>query len=265
MKVNSMTLIWAICLLPLNSFNSYGSSKINENSQYNIIESDEVKFPSFNEVQSTDVNNAVCLEELIDACNTIAPEALKMSLNAYHFLLKKNQLKNKDILTVVDFSKPSTEERLFIINLKSKKIISKSLCAHGQNSGENYASTFSNTLNSLQSSLGVFIASETYIGANGLSLKLDGMENGINSNARMRSVVIHPAKYVSYEYIQQNGRLGRSQGCPALPENKSKEIISLIKGGSCFFIYHPSNKYKETSAIFKSYNEQEIEQLVAQL
>lgn len=265
MKVNSMTLIWAICLLPLNSFNSYGSSKINENSQYNIIESDEVKFPSLNEAQHSEQNNTVCLEELLEFCQEISPEALKMSLNAYQYLLENNQLKNKEILTVVDFSKPSTEERFFVVNLKSKKIISKSLCAHGQNSGENFATSFSNTPNSLQSSLGAFIANETYIGANGLSLKLDGMENGINSNARMRSVVIHPAKYVSYDFIKENGRLGRSQGCPALPENKSKEIISLIKGGSCFFIYHPSNKYKETSAIFKSYNEQEIEQLVAQL
>lgn len=263
MKINSMTLVWAICLLPLNTFNSYGSNSINENITYNSNNNAEIQTQELE--LSTKSNHIDCLNELVSKCNIISPEALKMSLNAYQYLLENNQLKNKNILTVVDFSKPSTEERLFVIDLTSKKIISKSLVAHGQGSGELYATSFSNINQSFQSSLGAFVANETYIGANGLSLRLDGMETGINSNARARSVVVHPAKYVSYDFINQNGKLGRSQGCPALPENKSKEVISLIKGGSCFFIYHPTATYKEISAIYKKYDEQNIEQLLAQL
>ncbi len=162
--------------------------------------------------------------------------------------VKIKELKKRNILTIVDFSKPSTQERLFVIDLEHKKILIQSYVAHGQNSGENKAKHFSNKANSHQSSLGFYITAETYMGKHGYSLRLDGLEQGINDNARSRNIVIHKASYVSQSFIKQNGRLGRSWGCPALPEEKYKAIIDLIKEGSCLFIY-AKNYSKKTNFI----------------
>ena len=180
---------------------------------------------------------------------------MKYALSGYAQLNNEGKLNRKDIITILDFSKPSTEERLFVINLVTKKVIAKSLCAHGRNSGEIWAEKFSNNSESYQSSLGFYICSETYDGKHGYSLKLDGQEAGINDKARDRGVVIHGADYVSNNFIANNGKLGRSQGCPALPIEKNAKINNLIKGGTCFFIYHPTKNYKKQSAFVKHYNE----------
>jgi hypothetical protein len=156
-------------------------------------------------------------------------------------------IKRKDILTIIDFSKPSTEERLLVIDLGNKKVLYKCFVAHGKNSGENYAKSFSNQDESLMSSLGFFLTGETYTGENGYSLRLNGLEKGINDRARAREIVIHGAAYVSHEFIEKYGRLGRSWGCPSLPPEVTKEIIDLISGGSCLFIYADDIFYKENS------------------
>ena len=144
---------------------------------------------------------------------------------------------NKKVLTLIDFSKPSTEERLFIIDVENRKLLFQTFVAHGKNSGVNIATRFSNRSGSLKSSLGFFITAETYYGKHGYSLRLDGMEKGINDNARKRAIVVHGAKYVSDDFIRKYNRLGRSWGCPAVSDDLSKEIIDLIKDGSCLFIY----------------------------
>ena len=146
-------------------------------------------------------------------------------------------LVNKKILTLIDFSKPSTEERLFRIDVENRKLPFQTFVAHGKNSGVNIATQFSNRSGSLKSSLGFFITAETYYGKHGYSLKLDGMEKGINDNARKRAIVVHGAKYVSDDFIRKYNRLRRSWGCPAVSDDLSKEIIDLIKDGSCLFIY----------------------------
>ena len=146
-------------------------------------------------------------------------------------------LVNKKILTLIDFSKPSTEERLFRIDVENRKLPFQTFVAHGKNSGVNIATQFSNRSGSLKSSLGFFITAETYYGKHGYSLRLDGMEKGINDNARKRAIVVHGAKYVSDDFIRKYNRLGRSWGCPAVSDDLSKEIIDLIKDGSCLFIY----------------------------
>ncbi len=158
-------------------------------------------------------------------------------------LHKIDSLKKKELITIIDFSKPSSEKRLYVVDLKTKKLLFFTLVAHGRNSGDLCADLFSNEEGSLKSSLGFFITAETYTGGNGYSLRLDGLEKNINDNARNREIVIHGADYVSEEFIKKYGRLGRSWGCPALPPALSHEIIDTIAGGSCLFIYASDSFY----------------------
>lgn len=169
-------------------------------------------------------------------------ESFSKAFEGYEQLKNQGKVEN-DILTIVDFSLPSTEERLWVIDMKTKTVLLQSLVAHGRNSGDNYATTFSNTPESFQSSLGFYTTGEVYQGKHGFSLRLDGLEKGINDNARNRAVVIHGADYVSESFIKQHGRLGRSQGCPAVPYKIHDKLINTIKNKSCLFIYHPSRNY----------------------
>jgi len=139
-------------------------------------------------------------------------------------------------LTVIDFDLPSTEKRLWVLDLAADKIIFHTLVAHGHNSGENEASQFSNTDQSNMSSLGFYVTGQEYEGKHGHSLRLQGLDEGFNTNAAVRSVVMHGADYVSEDFIRQNGRLGRSLGCPALPLDQYAQIIDAVEGGSCLFL-----------------------------
>lgn len=174
----------------------------------------------------------------------ISKDLFNIALSGYN---KIDKVQKQKIITIIDFTKPSTEKRFFVINLEQKKLIFTSWVAHGKNSGENYAKSFSNQPKSLESSLGFFATAETYYGKHGYSLRLDGLEKEINDNARKRSIVIHGATYVSQAFIKQHGRLGRSWGCPALPIDLSKEIIDSIANGSCLFIFANNKEYLNTS------------------
>ncbi|HWK56293.1 MAG TPA: murein L,D-transpeptidase catalytic domain family protein [Parapedobacter sp.] len=157
--------------------------------------------------------------------------------------------KNKDLLTVIDFTLPSTEKRMYVLDMKHKELLFHTIVSHGRNSGGNYATKFSNTHGSLQSSLGFYLTDVTYQGANGYSLRLVGQEPGINDQAMARAIVIHGADYCSEDVIRTTGRLGRSYGCPALPRALNKPIIDAIKGESLLFIYGDSDDYLANSAI----------------
>lgn len=156
------------------------------------------------------------------------------------YLLKEKGLIQKNILTLVDFSLSSNTKRLWVIDMSTNTILYNSLVAHGRNTGDEFARSFSNADRSFKSSLGFYATGEIYNGKHGMSLKLDGLEKGINDNARERGVVMHSANYVSNSFIKNNKRLGRSQGCPAIPEESLKDIVNTIKNKSCLFIYHPS-------------------------
>ena len=159
------------------------------------------------------------------------------------YLLKEKGVIQKDILTLIDFSLSSNTKRLWVINLSTNTILFHSLVAHGRNTGEEFASTFSNSNSSFKSSLGFYATGEIYQGKHGASLRLDGLERGVNDNARERAVVMHGADYVSESFIRNNKRLGRSLGCPAIPLELTDEIIEAIKGKSCLYIYHPSRSF----------------------
>lgn len=185
-------------------------------------------------------------------CPELTPEAFLLAFEGYKKIVRQHSVQRDTILTIIDFSKPSTKERMFIIDIKNKQLIEKSLVAHGKGSGVAFAEHFSNTPHSLQSSLGFFITAKTYQGKHGYSLRIKGIEPGINSNAWQRAIVIHPANYVSTNFIEKYGRLGRSFGCPALPNNLNRKIIDLIKDSSCLFIYSPDQNYMQTSEFVNS-------------
>ncbi len=155
--------------------------------------------------------------------------------------LKESGIIKKSILTIIDFNLPSTEKRLWVIDMNTSTILYHTLVAHGKNSGDLYANQFSNQNESFKSSLGFYKTSESYVGAHGVSLRLDGLEKNKNDNARSRAVVIHGADYVSTSFIKNHNRLGRSFGCPALPPEMAEKIINTIKNNSCLFINHKMN------------------------
>ena len=196
-------------------------------------------------IKSKTENNSVSKNATIynqlDANSFVLPsfDCFNLALNGF-YLLKEKGLIQKNIITVVDFSLSSNTKRLWVIDLEKNIILFQTLVAHGRNTGEEFAKEFSNQAESFKSSIGFYATGEIYNGKHGSSLKLDGLEKGLNDNARERAVVIHGADYVSESFIRQNKRLGRSQGCPAIPVEMNAKIINVIKDKSCLFIYHPS-------------------------
>ena len=182
----------------------------------------------------------------------LSQEAYLMGLKGYEQLKNNGKLLNENVISIIDFSKPSSSKRLFIIDISSGVLLFNTYVAHGQNSGNAMAEKFSNKVSSLQSSLGFYETSSTYLGKHGYSLKLEGLEKGINDNAMERSIVMHGASYVSEGIIKIKGYLGRSWGCPAVPEKYSKPIIDKIKNGSCIFIYANNSMYLQQSKLLQS-------------
>ena len=195
--------------------------------------------------------NLLYEEFAAENANMPSQVSFKYAITGYNKLEADKKIEN-NLLTIVDFSLPSTEKRMWILDMDKNEVIYHTFVSHGKNTGGNMATNFSNTPNSLQSSLGFYVTAETYYGKNGLSLFIDGMEKEFNSKARERYVVIHGADYAKEESIKRLGRLGRSYGCPAVPTEVSKEIINTIKGGSALFIYHNSDNYIANSTYLNS-------------
>lgn len=197
----------------------------------------------------TVVSGCQKLYKEIDLENIVDYNAFEQAIVGYNQIKPKT----KGILTLIDFSKPSTEKRLFVIDINHKKLLFASHVAHGKNSGGNYATSFSNKTGSHKSSLGFYLTENTYWGNNGYSLRLNGLEKGINDNAIQRAIVIHGADYADPSKIEESGgRLGRSFGCPALPFAVNNIIINTIKGGSLLYIYADNKSYMAQSHILRS-------------
>ncbi|TCO06120.1 murein L,D-transpeptidase catalytic domain family protein [Natronoflexus pectinivorans] len=180
-------------------------------------------------------------------------KVFKKALTGF-FKLKEESQTKKNLLVVIDFSLSSKHERMWVIDLDKMKITDQMLVSHGQNSGELFATRFSNIPSSYQSSLGFYVTGDIYYGRHGMSLFLNGMEPGINDKARERAIVMHSADYVSHDFVRRHGRLGRSHGCPAIPMENHEDVIRLLARGTCLFIYHPTASYTKKSALLTSEN-----------
>jgi len=180
------------------------------------------------------------------AAPALDPAVLELALRARQCAMEQGQPAS-DRLGVIDYSRPSIQPRLWVFDLNLGKLLHQELVAHGRNSGDNYARDFSNADGSLASSLGLFRTLDPYQGHNGYSLRMEGLEPGINDHAMQRAIVIHGASYVSNATARREGRLGRSWGCPAVPLAAAPRVIDALKGGQYLFAYYPDPQWLESS------------------
>ena len=215
-----------------------------------IIDNNPLPYEISNHLSSSSSTEAIVLYENLQLKDFgLSEDAFEYAYKGYQYLLSKNKIKNSDYLSICDFSQSSRNKRLYVIDLKNEKLLVNTYVAHGRNSGKEYANHFSNKPTSRQSSLGFYITSSTYKGKHGLALVINGQEPGINDKAARRRIVIHGSKYVGSNYLQFSQFMGRSFGCPAVPQKECVTIINFIKNGTCFFIYHPDKKYLNSSKI----------------
>lgn len=176
-----------------------------------------------------------------------------MALKGYEYLLSQNKLQRPEVLTICDYSQLSSAKRLYVIDMVGGTLLYNTYVSHGARSGTDMATSFSNKNNSHKSSLGFMITGETYRGKAGYSMHFDGQEKGINSNVRMRNIVLHGSWYVNEDRADAGAMMGRSYGCPAVPYGEHEDIIDHITGGSCFFAYSPDYMYLKSSKILNAH------------
>jgi len=179
----------------------------------------------------------------------IDPKVFALALEASASAVERGQAKDPGTLTIIDYSKPSTEKRMWVFDLHTRALLFDELVSHGRGSGKTNATSFSNDPSSNKSSLGLFRTAETYVGHNGYSLRLDGLERGVNDNARERAIVVHGAPYVNAGTAKANGYLGRSLGCPAVRPEVAHSLIDAIKGGGLLFAYYPDPSWLKSSSL----------------
>jgi hypothetical protein len=172
---------------------------------------------------------------------------LGLALAASRCAITTGAVKEPANLTIIDYSKASVEPRLWVLDLRSRALVYEELVSHGQGSGGNMPTRFSNVPESHQSSIGLFVTDTAYIGRNGYSLRLDGLDEGFNDRARERAIVMHGAPYVNTTIGRSLGRLGRSHGCPAVRESVARELIDRVKGGNLVFSYYPDQEWLKSS------------------
>jgi hypothetical protein len=179
----------------------------------------------------------------------INTNAFVLAVKGFEKLKQLGKISNQRYLTIADMSMASSHPRLYIIDMDKQEVLLQTFVSHGKNSGLLFAEAFSNLVGSFKSSLGFYITGEPYQGKHGISLVLKGVESGINDKAEERAIVLHGAAYANPDFVEQQGYLGRSLGCPAVPNNQVKEIIQAIQGASCLFVYAPNKQYLEKSKL----------------
>lgn len=191
-------------------------------------------------------------EKIYDTLNLqrsgLSKDAVEYAVKGYQKLVDSGLVKNSRYLTLVDLSQSSRNKRFYILDMKNEQLAWNTYVAHGKKSGIDMAENFSNNFNSNESSLGFYLTEATYRGKHGLSLRMNGLEKGFNDHAEARGVVVHGASYVNASRVNSN-YMGRSQGCPALPENEYAQVINIIKDGSVLFVYHPTEDYLQSSTL----------------
>jgi hypothetical protein len=178
----------------------------------------------------------------------LSKETVEYAIKGYQKLVDSGLVNNDRYLTIVDLSQSSRNKRFYILDMANDSLAWNTYVAHGKNSGVDMAKSFSNNFNSNKSSLGFYVTKSTYHGKHGLSLRIDGLEHGFNDNAEARGVVVHGASYVNSSRVHSE-YMGRSQGCPALPENEYAQVIDIIKDGSVLFVYNPDSMYLQSSSL----------------
>jgi hypothetical protein len=230
--------------LILTSFNNATSKGSDNKANLNVSVS--------NRSEEKASNMSAALYEKLDLENAgLSLQALTSAVKGYEKLVEEGVIQNTQYLSIVDLSQSSRKKRFYLLDIKNQTLALNTFVAHGKNSGVDQAVRFSNRPQSEASSLGFYVTKDTYRGKHGLSLKLQGLENGFNDNAESRAIVVHGANYVNSSRVN-SAYMGRSQGCPALPEAQAPKVIRLIKGGSALFVYNPSQKYLNSSKILNS-------------
>ncbi|WP_026935398.1 murein L,D-transpeptidase catalytic domain family protein [Christiangramia echinicola] len=240
MKYRILTVVGVLIF----SFAFSSTAEINNSKNSNFTE----EIPVTIEVKKSFEEKVVEIYETFSLKNSTMPQlsVFEKAISGYMKLDEAGKVSNP-LLTVIDFNLSSKKKRMWILNMDTQDVVFNTYVAHGKNTGGEFANNFSNTPNSHQSSLGFYVTGETYYGKNGLSLFIDGMEKDFNSKARERYVVIHGADYAEPSFIKRVGRLGRSYGCPAVPNKIAKDLINKIKGKSVVYIHKNNENYLSTS------------------
>jgi hypothetical protein len=259
MKLFSMTVpaIVLLSLYPGKSIIPYSGDNASKTALVAAKEQASLSAPS----DMTKAGSSVFESDALDLYGRIQPQAhalsqdaFLMALKGYRSLLKVGRLHNTHVLTIIDYTLSSLSKRMFVVDILTGKLLYNTYVAHGMNSGKEYARKFSNTPQSMETSLGFYVTENAYQGKNGLALRLKGVEKGINDNAMRRGIVLHGATYVNAPECRHQGFLGRSEGCPAVPPKDVAPIVTSIRNGSTVFAYFPSQQYLGKSTLLASNN-----------
>lgn len=250
-KTNGIVIRWCVCVALLISLKSFAKDIKNEGNQPG-----DKNFPSL----LSNTANSPLLKKTSDSIYdliSLGQYGLEKDVffNAYkgfEYLKNKGLLNKTNLLTICDYSQSSINKRLFVIDIANSRLLFNTYVTHGRNSGDEFATSFSNYENSNKSCLGFLVTGSTYNGKAGLSMKFDGMEPGINDHVKSRAIVLHGSRFVSAAVFANGNTISKSLGCPAVPYGIHSRIIDVIKGGSCFFIYHPDQWYAHSSKILNA-------------
>lgn len=244
-KKRSLLVVAALAFVALTLVSARG-----HRAEANPLPADSTTIPVITDSLAADGRYSLYHQLLLDSLG-LHEKAFALALKGWEKLQQSGAIARASLLTIADFSQPSAQKRLYVIDMESGRVLFNTYVAHGRNSGKGQAKSYSNRPSSNMSSPGFYRTADTYYGSNGYSLRLEGLEKGINDNADRRAIVMHGADYVNETFARTQGYIGRSLGCPAIPLNMTRPIINTIKEGSCLFIYSPQVAYASHSKLLQ--------------